>query len=1041
MSLLNYWPTVIEVDNCIKSQAESASDEVLLAVHQQFPLAFSKVGPDGRVMGNKEVATEDDLLRELLKKAPEGSLVLPITGASGVGKSHLIRLLDARLRRLPDARRYLVIRIPKSSSLRRVVELILEAEPLRDPKYDTIKVEFGKALADVPLENAVILFQSQLNISLNDLAGELKQKLRQYPTDSPTKEKLNHALKLPKLLADAETVEHFHQNIFPRIIQRAVVGVGTGSGQIREVDPTDSQFKADDFDLSSVNIGKAAIQVQDYYKLALLTRGGHGMSVAADVLNAVVDQATRQLYQLNESLGGMTLGEVILEIRRLLLADDRELVVLVEDFAALVGIQDTLAKVLIQEGTTSRGHQYATIRSAIAVTDGYLAGRETLATRAGREWVVESHLDSLEESLRRTRLLVASYLNAARFGEAELKTFYGKKFDEPQTDGKWCVPVFTDENDEDEEALKAFGYEGAVPLFPFTEEAIESLARSALTSGNALVFNPRFVIKNVIREILISGRAAFMEKRFPPPEIQGMAPSTEVAQWLDALGASEEKKQRYRRLVTIWGNNPQCRDDVGCIPPKIFEVFGLPKIDIEPRKRADSSKDKVPDKGKEQPRPFETDARTKAVEDINNTLENWVQKGVRLDQKVANMIRQALASLINPRIDWNAERCLKREVKSGWFSIPNASGEGGLAANAVSIASDSQDQDGRLRGELLALLRYCSVYERSADYEGADEDLARIANLLDRLIPEVLVSVRASLKNQTEAAILALAANSRLLGASERGRSVAAVSSFLFGEVEAIEDLPDDVPQAFREWRSMQRLALQFRQQVRQLLLETCGCFQGTGKTVNGVDIIRLVESYPEDGVKMELADLGSISEDFKQYLRNVIEARVNSRINQVLQEAKKVTFTIQEQLGPEFDKNVVADALKALAEKLRMGAWSTAEIGFTAGEFAKSCEAFRASALKECLAVLQKVEEPGAEDEMLPGKKICRVAQLSLLPLTVTQSFLEKATKVVKSANKHAQSQELLYQGVTPVEKAQEITVAFEDLLADLAMLQAGGK
>ena len=77
---------------------------------------------------------------------------------------------------------------------------------------------------------------------------------------------------------------------------------------------------------------------------------------------------------MNQSLGGMTLAEVILEIRRLLLLDNRELVILVEDFAALVGIQDTLAKVLIQEGETSKGKEFATIRSAIAVTDGYLAG-------------------------------------------------------------------------------------------------------------------------------------------------------------------------------------------------------------------------------------------------------------------------------------------------------------------------------------------------------------------------------------------------------------------------------------------------------------------------------------------------------------------------------------------------------------------------------------------------------------------------------------------------------------------------------------------
>lgn len=1036
MSLLSYWPTVAEVNNCIKSEAESASDEVLLAVHQQFPLAYAKVGQDGKVAEGKKEATEEDLLRHLLGNAPEGSLVVPITGASGVGKSHLIRLLDARLRRLPNAHRYLVIRIPKSASLRRVVDLILETEPLRDQKYDGVKAEFGKALADVPLEEAVIRFQSQLEISLNEYAGSLRQKLQQDPSDSACKEKLNHAMKLPKLIADAETVKHFRLKVLPRIIHRAVIGIPYEKGDIREVDPTEGQFKAEDFDLYDSDLGQAAVQVATYYRTNLEAFAGRGKSIAAEVLNAVVDQSTRQLYQLNQSLGGMTLGEVILEIRRLLLADDKDLVILVEDFAALVGIQDTLAKVLIQEGATSKGKEYATIRSAIAVTDGYLGGRDTLATRAGREWIVESRLESEDEALRRTRLLVASYINAARFGETWLKAHYKEMFERKLGKENWSPPVYSDD-DNDEEALRSFGYEGAVPLFPFTGDAIECLARSALKSGNAMVFNPRFVIKNVIREVLFSGRQTFVDKQFPPPGLQVGSVGAEVSEWLGSLAVSEDQRLRYSRLVTIWGNNPQSIADIGRIPGKVFEVFGLPRADIKPLAPPVKAAPKYPDIPSPTTNP-QIVAQIKAFEDFSNAIENWVQKGVQLEQGIANKIRQALAILINQRIDWNAERCLKREIRSDRFSIPNARGEQGLAADAIKIAPDSKDNEGSMRKELKALLRYSEVYKAKMDYDGADEDLARIANLLDRLLPDVMMCVRSSTKKQTDVAILAMAANSRLLGVSERGRTVGAVSSFLFSEVDAIEDLPDGVSQPFRDWRSMQSLALQVRPQIRQLLLDTSGCFQGTGKTVNGVDIVRLVENYPDDSVKIELADLGNLSPDLKQTLQNLSDLRVNARINHVLQEAKKIARVIQEELGNDFDKNEVVDVLKALADKLKMGAWSAIDIGFTAGDFAKSCEAFRSAAVKECLALLSKVEEPEGEGEM-PVKKASRVAQLSLLPLIISENFLDKASKVVKSANKHAQVLELQFQGVTPAEKAQEIEVAFDALLADLVTLQKG--
>jgi len=132
-----------------------------------------------------------------------------------VGKSHLIRILDARLRRLPNASNYLVIRIPKSASLRRVVELILEAEPLQDSSYDTIRAEFEKALSDVPLSQAVILFQAQLRIALGDYATTLHHQLLQSPTDESMKRRLHVARGLPLLLSDAATETYFTNRFYP----------------------------------------------------------------------------------------------------------------------------------------------------------------------------------------------------------------------------------------------------------------------------------------------------------------------------------------------------------------------------------------------------------------------------------------------------------------------------------------------------------------------------------------------------------------------------------------------------------------------------------------------------------------------------------------------------------------------------------------------------------------------------------------------------------------------------------------------------------
>jgi ABC-type phosphate/phosphonate transport system ATPase subunit len=45
-------------------------------------------------------------------------VIVPIVGRSGIGKSHVIRWLDAQLRRRPGHERRVIIRIPKGMSLK-----------------------------------------------------------------------------------------------------------------------------------------------------------------------------------------------------------------------------------------------------------------------------------------------------------------------------------------------------------------------------------------------------------------------------------------------------------------------------------------------------------------------------------------------------------------------------------------------------------------------------------------------------------------------------------------------------------------------------------------------------------------------------------------------------------------------------------------------------------------------------------------------------------------------------------------------------------
>ena len=103
---------------CIKTDAEGADKAVLLAVHQ--PMQFER-----RVIGGHrekvETCGEGELLVWFLADEPDGRRIVPIVGSSGIGKSHVIRWLDAQIRRQPGNDGRVILRIPKGMSLKGVL--------------------------------------------------------------------------------------------------------------------------------------------------------------------------------------------------------------------------------------------------------------------------------------------------------------------------------------------------------------------------------------------------------------------------------------------------------------------------------------------------------------------------------------------------------------------------------------------------------------------------------------------------------------------------------------------------------------------------------------------------------------------------------------------------------------------------------------------------------------------------------------------------------------------------------------------------------
>lgn len=999
--LRNYWPQAAAVNACIKNEAETADISILLAVHQPSPLVQRNAGTNLTT-----AATEKDLLEAFLTDdVPGGALVVPITGPSGVGKSHIIRWLDAQLQRSPKRERFHIIRIPKSASLRTVVELIL-APLANDPRYAKPSADLNRAVAEVNLKDAVITFRAHLENALGARRDRMIVELREHPNRTHLKALIGHAEKLPRLFSDAALDQHFITHVLTRLVTRAIGGRSESDGE------TLSQFTAEDLILPrQIDLNQAARQVRDYYQVQIAIAPPERLKPIVDLLNDAVDPAIANVFQFEQNSGGMTLQDIILAVRKILLEDGKDLVLLVEDFQALAGIQDVLLKVCIQEGEYEGKKVRATMRTAIALTDGYLAFRDTILTRAQREWVVGGQPQSDEEIKAGVVEMVGAYLNAARLGEQELRRLF-KQRGSQQSLADW-VPVWRDEDlgDEGSEAVPAFGFnEKGVCLFPFNRNAIEQLAERHLSQGGKLIFNPRRVINEILRHTLLM-RPTYEAGHFPPPDFQEFRPNAIIANWVRQSHQAEQTSRRLATLLAVWGGNPTEVAAIGHIPPAIFitfrlptpgEIANIPFIPEPPRGTAPGSISNKPlrTEGETRPSPVvpTVDPET---ERWRTRLEAWAA-GTQLPQKEANDVRSALFAMMKDAMNWPSLRMREPYLRASWIMIPNARGNP-QSGRQLNLCDDHLDENGTVRAGILGAIRFAK--EKRWAYPGADDDYVASAALVDHLLAQMAPLVVEDAKAEAAALARSLVTQSRIAGLAPpiRLSGADATLAALFATPELKER------QAFEDnWDKIRDAALGYigtksaRDVLQSELLERVASFQGTGGKAFAVDIVRLFDVIAEDVVS-EAVD--RLPDEVKAFIRPLGEARLWGQLTQIVAKLRDFRIHISDLLDEKFDKIGFVSDLQEIVRLLNATGSFPSDWPTNLRDFERRLVEFQGSPVVDLVTKAATIVEE-VDREQIP-KLLNALGALDLGLIGRTMEFLASTNALIAAGEKSVAREE----------------------------------
>lgn len=594
-----------EITSVIRTEAEASEDAVFLAVHADNKINVSIYKAKSKAL------KYSSFLDKFINDDYGNNVLAVIEGESGSGKSHLIQWLRLHI---PVTDNRILLTIPKTeTNLYSILKKLISYLPNNE------QVKYIEKLKRT--ETGLTNDKERINEFLSSLARTIE---RDTPTSSD--EKVLIPL-IPKLFDDPYFRDTFF-NDHP-IINNIISLIFSNSSIVRNNDSR-QEFKKEHLPLNSKEAERASESTEEALDAIM---DEEWLLVTLNVINRNLDKAiTRTL-----SFSPDDLIELMTEIRKYLYNEEKELILLIEDFVQLQGVDTALLHVLTAEGTG----ELCKIKWAMAVTTGYFEKledtiRERMAFKIDMDnpWDQKNILNQNQYILQ----LGSKYLNAIRLGHDDIINWYKTyQIDKRSVDNKCdnCIHKKICHN--------TFGQIDGIGLYPFNETAILKMAREADKQKHN-VFRPRVFINSVLKRNLNKEMVYTIENgEYPPRDLYEDFSTEQLA--FDEVNKLTKldpiNHDRRETLLELWSTTSVLTN----LDESIHTAFLLPQLDIETPVPG-STPNLKPEPPKPNPIP------DPGIDEHIQNIEQW-GRGKDLHHSTVNRLRPFIFNAIINYIDWS----------------------------------------------------------------------------------------------------------------------------------------------------------------------------------------------------------------------------------------------------------------------------------------------------------------------------------------------------------------------------------------------------